>query len=112
MDAEQPYEDFELNLYGKRYRVLNPPKNIAQATPKPDFSKINVYEAVSVMEVRSALPPLAQLMMGMRSLKQGNQQISMDANGYIHYIDTKLYESNLKLGNAAKSEEVFKCLNV
>jgi hypothetical protein len=73
LEAEQPYEDYEINLYGKRYRVPSPPKNIAKATPKPDYSKINVYKAVSVMEVSQALPELAGVLMGMRNLKQGNQ---------------------------------------
>ncbi|MBX7182264.1 MAG: hypothetical protein K1X82_09140 [Bacteroidia bacterium] len=105
LETEQPYEDYEINLYGKRYRVPSPPKNIAKATPKPDYSKINVYEAVSVMEVSKALPALASVLMGMRSLKQGNQEFSMDANGYLHYLDTRLFESHSKLGNAANSEE-------
>ena len=105
LEAEQPYEDYEINLYGKRYRVPSPPKNIAKTTPKPDYSKINVYEAVSVMEVSKALPELAGVLMGMRNLKQGNQEFSMDANGYLHYLDTRLYESNSKLGNADNAEE-------
>ena len=37
----------------------------------------------------------------MPTLKQGNQEFSMDANGYLHYFDTRLYESKSNLGNAA-----------
>lgn len=98
----EPYETYEIELYGKRYRVDERPQ-MTTPTP-PDYSRINVYEAVSVMEVQAALPALAQVMMGMRSLKQGNQQMSSDANGYIHYLDTKLYETNSKIGNATNSE--------
>ena len=105
LEAEQPYEDYEINLYGKRYRVPSPPKNIAKTTPKPDYSKINVYEAVSVMEVLTALPDLAQLMMGMRSLKDSQKEIGLDENGYIYFYDKKKYTSMQEIGNAGNSAE-------